>query len=135
MNEMNIDLENTSNISLKMKAISFLELVVAGEIREAFKRYGGAMLCHHNPYFRGDAESLIVAIEENHVDAPNKIFEVKLALQEGNKVMVYSHIKQNAEDIGAAVVHIFRFENDEIVEMWDVGQQVPEDSPNENGMF
>jgi predicted SnoaL-like aldol condensation-catalyzing enzyme len=109
---------------LKEKAVSFLELVVAGEIREAFKRYVAADLCHHNPYFHGDAESLIVAMEENHVDAPNKIFEVKLTMQEGNKVMVYSHIKQNAEDIGVAVVHIFRFDNDEIVEMWDVGQLI-----------
>ncbi|OZM58021.1 polyketide cyclase [Lottiidibacillus patelloidae] len=128
---MNIE----SNISMKEEAIAFLKLVVAGNIRDAFKRYTSADLCHHNPYFHGDAESLIVAMEENHVDAPNKIFEVKLALQEGDRVVVYSHVKQNADDIGAAIVHIFRFENDEIVEMWDVGQQIPENSPNENGMF
>lgn len=39
------------------------------------------------------------------------------------------------EDLGAAVVHIFSFHEGKIVEMWDVGQPVPEDSPNENGMF
>jgi predicted SnoaL-like aldol condensation-catalyzing enzyme len=50
-------------------------------------------------------------------------------------VMVYSRIKQKVEDLGAAVVHIFRFHKGKIVEMWDVGQPVPKDSPNENGML
>jgi predicted SnoaL-like aldol condensation-catalyzing enzyme len=34
-----------------------------------------------------------------------------------------------------AVVHIVRFDGEKIAEMWDVGQAVPADSPNENGMF
>ena len=29
----------------------------------------------------------------------------------------------------------FRFQGDRIVELWDLGQPVPEKSPNENGMF
>ena len=35
----------------------------------------------------------------------------------------------------AAVAHFFRFEGDRIVELRDVGQEVPADSPNNNGMF
>jgi len=42
---------------------------------------------------------------------------------------------QNARDRGAAVVHIFRFEDDRIVELWDLGQAIPQDSPNRHGMF
>jgi len=34
-----------------------------------------------------------------------------------------------------AVVHIFRFENGKVVELWDLGQQMIKDSPNENGLF
>ena len=60
---------------------------------------------------------------------------IKLSLEDGNLVATYSHVQQNPGDSGVAVVHIFRFEGDHIVEMWDVGQAVPEDSPNENGMF
>jgi len=33
------------------------------------------------------------------------------------------------------VVHILRFEGDRIVELWDIGQEIPQDSPNEHGMF
>lgn len=125
----------TTPSSLKEKAKSFLDLIVSGNIREAYERYIGPNFCHHNPYFRGDAESLMLAMEENAVKNPHKIFEVKLAIEEGDKVTVYSHIRQYPEDLGAAVVHIFRFENDKVAELWDIGQTLPENSPNENGMF
>ncbi|WP_099351548.1 nuclear transport factor 2 family protein [Fredinandcohnia onubensis] len=125
----------TTTSTLKEKAKSFLDLIVSGNIREAYERHIGPNFCHHNPYFRGDAESLMLAMEENAVQNPHKIFEVKLAIEEGDKVTVYSHIRQNSEDFGAAVVHIFRFENDNVVELWDIGQPLPENSPNENGMF
>jgi predicted SnoaL-like aldol condensation-catalyzing enzyme len=56
-------------------------------------------------------------------------------LQDGNTVAIHSHIKMNPHDLGYAIMHIFRFENDRIVELWDFGQQVPDDCVNENGMF
>ncbi|TYS69953.1 nuclear transport factor 2 family protein [Sutcliffiella horikoshii] len=119
----------------KEASISFLQLVASGKIREAFERHIATDLRHHNPYFRGDAESLMVAMEENAIQSPDKTLEVKHAIADGNTVAVHSHIKQNPEDIGAAVIHIFRFEEEKIVELWDVGQAIPEESPNEHGMF
>jgi predicted SnoaL-like aldol condensation-catalyzing enzyme len=77
----------------------------------------------------------MIAMEENAKKNPNKILEVQWALQEGNLVAVHSRIRQNASDPGGAVVHIFRFEQDRIVEFWDIGQAQPQESPNENGMF
>jgi predicted SnoaL-like aldol condensation-catalyzing enzyme len=47
----------------------------------------------------------------------------------------WSHVRQNPDDPGAALVHIFRFEGDRIVELWDIAQAIPADSPNKNGMF
>ncbi|THE09256.1 nuclear transport factor 2 family protein [Bacillus timonensis] len=125
----------TAQQSLKEKAISFLNLIVSGKIREAYESYVGPDFSHHNPFFRGDAESLMLAMEENAAQSPHKIFEVRLAIQEGEMVTVYSHIRQNPDDLGAAVVHIFRFKGDKVVELWDIGQPVPENSLNENGMF
>ncbi|WP_134701075.1 nuclear transport factor 2 family protein [Ammoniphilus sp. YIM 78166] len=121
--------------SLKEKAVSFLKSVASGEVREAYERYIGPGFRHHNPFFRGDAESLMLAMEESAAMNPHKILEVKRAIEEGDIVAVHSHVKQRQDDIGGAVVHIFRFHNDLIVEFWDVGQPIPEDSPNENGVF
>jgi predicted SnoaL-like aldol condensation-catalyzing enzyme len=121
--------------SLKEKAVSFLQMVAAGEVRESYRKYIGSNFRHHNPFFRGDADSLMLAMEENAAENPHKIFAVKRAIEEGDIVAVHSHVKQNQEDLGGAVVHIFRFQNDLIVELWDVGQPIPENSPNENGVF
>ncbi|PFA67152.1 polyketide cyclase [Bacillus sp. AFS015802] len=129
--------EVTDNQGMSMKeiAMSFLELVAAGDVREAFKNYIGKDFHHHNPYFRGDADSLMIAMEDNAAKNPGKIFEVKRALEDGDGVAIHSHVRQNPDDIGAVVVHIFRFKNGRIVELWDVGQPIPEDTINENGVF
>lgn len=121
--------------SLKEKAVSFLELVASGEVREAYHRYTGPDFRHHNPYFRGDADSLMFAMEENATKNPHKVLEVKRVIGDGDMVAVHSHVKQKQDDLGRAVVHIFRFQNDLIVEFWDVDQPIPENSPNENGVY
>ncbi len=132
---MSSDQPYTHTKSHKDLALSFLQLIVSGEIREAFVTCIGTNFSHHNPFFRGDAESLMLAMEENQSDSPTKILDVKHVIQEGDTVVIHSHIKQDVNDIGAAVIHIFRFEDNKVVELWDVGQEVPKKSPNENGMF
>ncbi|WP_410489317.1 nuclear transport factor 2 family protein [Bacillus sp. DTU_2020_1000418_1_SI_GHA_SEK_038] len=124
-----------ANLSHKDKAVPFLQLVASGNVDEAYQKYIGPGFRHHNPYFRGDAKSLMLAMKENAALNPNKTLEVKHAIEEGEMVTVHSHVRQNPEDLGGAVVHIFRFQDDQIVELWDVGQPIPENSPNENGMF
>ncbi|MFD2612425.1 nuclear transport factor 2 family protein [Paenibacillus gansuensis] len=122
-------------ISLKEKAVSFLQLVALGKVQEAYERYIDPDFRHHNPYFRGDVDSLKLAMEENAAKNPNKTLVIKHAIEEGNTVAVHSHVKQNHDDLGGAVVHMFRFHDGLIVELWDVGQPIPDNSPNENGMF
>jgi len=125
----------TKGVSHKDAAISFLRLAASGKAREAFQKCVGSNFRHHNPFFRGDADSLRIAMEENAAKNPKKALEVQHALEDGDLVAVHSHVRQNPDDRGAAVVHIFRFEGDRVVELWDMGQPVPENSPNENGMF
>jgi len=116
-------------------AISFLQLAASGEVREAYSKFVGSGFRHHNPFFEGSAKGLMAGMEENARQNPSKTFEVKCAIAEGAFVAVHSHVRQKPGDLGAAVVHIFRFENGRIVELWDLGQPVPETSPNQYGMF
>ena len=121
--------------SHKKAATSFMQLVATGKVGEAYERYVGSNFRHHNPFFRGDAESLRLAMEKNAAEHPNKVLEVQHVLEDGNLVAVHSRVRQSPDDRGGALVHIFRFEGDRVVELWDIGQPVPENSPNENGMF
>ena len=116
-------------------AISFLKMASSGDVREAYSKFVGSGFRHHNPFFEGSAETLMRAMEQNARDNPGKTLEVKLVIEEGDFVAIHSHVRLKPEDRGGAVVHLFRFEEGRIVELWDVGQGVPEDSPNQFGMF
>lgn len=119
----------------KDAAVSFMRLVGTGHVRDAYDRFVDTNFRHHNAFFHGDRESLLKAMEENAVKNPDKALDVKHALEDGDYVVVHSHIRQNAQDRGGAAIHIFRFDRDRIAELWDVGQPIPQDSPNEYGMF
>jgi predicted SnoaL-like aldol condensation-catalyzing enzyme len=90
---------------------------------------------HHNPHFAAGADALKVAMAENAIRNPDKRLDMQHALEDGDFVALHSRIVLQREQAGAAVVHIFRFEGDKIAELWDVGQEVPADTPNADGMF
>lgn len=121
--------------SHKEVAIDFLNLITSGRVREAFRKYATHDFRHHNPFCRGDADSLMAAMEENASKTPNQTLEVQRAVQEENLVTIFSRIMRGTDDPGLAAVHIFRFQGNIITELWDIVQPVPADSPNENGMF
>jgi predicted SnoaL-like aldol condensation-catalyzing enzyme len=65
---------------------------------------------------------------------PNKSFDVQRIVASGDHVVVHSRLTRH-DGSKYAVVHICRFEHGKIVELWDLAQAVPENSPNEHGMF
>jgi predicted SnoaL-like aldol condensation-catalyzing enzyme len=114
----------------------FLKLAGSGEVQEAYDRFVSPSFIHHNPYFKGDRESLMAAMIEAHRTSPNKSIEIKQALEDGALVATHSLVtRRDAKQSGIAVVHIFRFRDQKIVELWDLAQSVATDSPNENGFF
>ncbi len=116
-------------------AQSFLKLSAKGESPEAFSLYVGENFKHHNVYFKGDGNTLMIAMEESAKTNPNKVFEIQRALEDGDLVSVHSRVVLEKGDVEMALIHIFRFDKDKIMELWDFGQVVPTDLVNENGMF
>src|SRR2546423_10159656 len=121
--------------SHKEIAVIFEQLVVSGQIREAYEKYVSPDFRHHNPYFKGDRESLLLGMEKNAAQFADKAYEVKRVLEDGDLVATHSRLKPKPDMPEMAVVHIYRFEGDKIAEEWDLGQQIPDNSPNENGLF
>jgi predicted SnoaL-like aldol condensation-catalyzing enzyme len=120
----------------KEAAMSFLKMAGMGQVEEAYVRYVAPSFTHHNQYFKGDRQSLLKAMQEASKTSPNKSIEIKRVYEDGDTVVTHSRVtRQDAEAPDIAVVHIFRFEKDRIVELWDLGQPISKDSPNENGMF
>src|SRR5262245_44351183 len=121
-------MSDTLTISHKDTALAFLKLCAAGQPREAFEQYTGPTFRHHNAYFGDTAEELIEGMEESAEAFPRTALEEKHVLEQGNDVMVFSHVVNEPGNRGLAVVHILRFEGEKIVELWDVAQPVPENS-------
>jgi predicted SnoaL-like aldol condensation-catalyzing enzyme len=121
--------------SRRKAAIDFLTLAASGKIGDAYERHVGPRFRHHNPHFRGDAASLKAAMEESAVKFPAKVLEVKRALQDDEHVVLLARVRLKPGDTGIALVHIFRFQGDRIVELWDISQAIPENAVNEYGMF
>lgn len=116
-------------------ATEFLTLCASGRVREAYDRYVAERFQHHNAWFPADRNSLLVAMEESAQAEPNKSFTVTQVIESADRVAVLSHLRRDKVDAEYAVVHILRFQDGKIVEMWDVAQAIPADSPNALGMF
>ncbi len=119
----------------KEAAVTFLKQASGGEVRDAYAQFVGNGFRHHNPFFEGSAEALMAEMEQNARQNPQKTREILRTVAEGNYVVIHSHVRMKPGGLGFAVVHIFRFVQGRIVELWDLGQPVPEESPNANGMF
>ena len=115
-------------------AISFLKNAASGKLDEAYSLVTTDFR-HHNAYFKGDAESLKAGMAGAHQQFPNTQLDVQRAIEERDVVAVHSRVQHAPDRPLIAVVHIFRFEGDQIAELWDVGMEAPKDSPNENGLF
>jgi predicted SnoaL-like aldol condensation-catalyzing enzyme len=119
----------------KETALAFLRLLTSGKVRDAYDMYVHDDFIHHNQFHKGDAVSLMHGMEENEENFPNKEFVVKKSLEDEDTVMTYSflHLGDSVPDM--KVVHILRFLDNKVIEMWDIAQPIQKDSPNENGAF
>lgn len=118
----------------KEKAIQFLKLAGTGKVNEAFDTFIADDFIHHNQYFEGSRASLLKAMEDAHAEDPNESIETKNCYLENDTVITHTLVKKKEMDI--AVVHIFKFNsNGKVTELWDLGQVVEKDSPNQYGLF
>ena len=116
-------------------ATEFLTQAAVGNAREMMRKHAHPEFVHHNPWFAADAESLAAAMDDNARDNPAKQLEVLRTIAEGPLVALHARVQHKPGAPWFALVHLFRFEDGRIREMWDVGQEVPADSPNQHGMF
>ena len=99
-------------------ATSFLKMAGGGHVQLAFDKFVAPNFKHHNQYFKGDRQSLLHAMSDSFERNPNKSIEVKQIFEDGRTVITHSLVSRaNGNDLSIAVVHIFRFEGQHIVEL------------------
>ncbi|WP_284450859.1 nuclear transport factor 2 family protein [Methylophaga thalassica] len=89
----------------------------------------------HNPDVPDGKAPLLDYFEGYFKTHPQSRADIVRSATDNDLVFLHVYSVENADDLGQAVVDIFRVENGVIVEHWDVIQAVPETSANDNTMF
>ena len=123
----------------KQTVTSFYTMTVNDHDPEgAVKKYVGAEYRQHNPFAADGKEAFIAFFKDRFQRDPKARMEIKRVVAEGDFVVVHVHHLDSAGGKGRATMDWFRLDADgRIVEHWDVGQPVPQDSEvkNRNTMF
>ncbi len=96
-------------------------------VSENVEQYGSgiqngrsALVSHYLTEFRANTDSKATLVN---------------TLAEGNLVLVHSHMQNNTNDRGQAVIQLFRVDNGQIAAMWTLSQPVPESWYKDTVMF
>ncbi len=125
-----MDIDEQKNV-----AEHFLRMIVSGQIDEAFDKYVDLSGKHHNVFTPAGMPALKEGMKENDDQYPNKTLTVKHIAADQDIVVTHSHLVIDPAKPGMVVVHVLRFSGGKIVELWDVGQAIPDNSLNKDGAF
>ncbi|WP_419419564.1 nuclear transport factor 2 family protein [Legionella sp. D16C41] len=120
----------------KQNVIAFYDLMFnKNSPAEAIAKYVGDTYIQHNPHVKDGKKGFIDYFNRMAKDYPGKKVTFKKVIAEKNMVVLHC-LQEWPGDKNYAAIDIFRLSNEgKILEHWDVLQEVPSNSKNENSMF
>jgi predicted SnoaL-like aldol condensation-catalyzing enzyme len=112
----------------------FYDFIINKKDFEAARPYIGPRYKQHNPLVKDYPQGLKEFIEFLKTNYPEARSEIKRIIAEDDYVVLHVHSLRSPK-LQRAIIEIFRLENGQIDEHWDVIQEIPESSANPNGMF
>ena len=89
----------------------------------------------HNPEVPDGKKPFVDYFSQLFKETPQSKARIVRTATSGDLVWLQVHSTNSPSDRGQAVLDIFRVKNGKIVEHWDIIQDVPAQSANENSMF
>jgi predicted SnoaL-like aldol condensation-catalyzing enzyme len=118
--------------------VSLSERVFAQQQFGIVERFWSEGYLQHNPYVGNGREALVEVLP--YISVPGAPYRVWLSMAEGDLALACSHNQDPGADpaddySGAAVCDLYRVADLELVEHWDVAQEVPSSSVSGHTMF
>jgi predicted SnoaL-like aldol condensation-catalyzing enzyme len=122
----------------KQVVVDYYTTAFAGDPEKAVADHFGPRYIQHNPDAQDGPEPFIGFVRWLRNEYPNLKLDIKRVIAEGNMVATHSHLDlepDSSDNPGRALADFFRLEDGKVVEHWDVIQDIPKASANNNGMF
>lgn len=122
----------------KRVVVDYYTTAFAGDPAKAVADHFGPRYVQHNPDAQDGPEAFIGYVEWLRGQYPNLKLSIKQVIADGDMVATHSHLDLdpgNPDIPGRALADFFRLQDGKVVEHWDVIQDVPKTSANDNGMF
>jgi predicted SnoaL-like aldol condensation-catalyzing enzyme len=119
----------------KRVVTDYYETAFNGSPEKAVADHFGDRYIQHNPQAQNGPEAFIGFVHWLRGEFPELQLDIKRVIAEGDLVVTHSHLTLVPGEPGRALADFFRLENGKVVEHWDVIQDIPTESANDNGMF
>lgn len=119
----------------KRVVLDYYRTAFAGNPEKAVADHFGDRYVQHNPQAQDGPEAFIGFVHWLRGEFPQLQLDIKRVIAEGDLVVTHSHLMLAPGEPGRALADYFRLQDGKVVEHWDVIQDVPTESANNNGMF
>lgn len=89
----------------------------------------------HNPHVPDGKKPFVEFFSDFFKHNPHSRARIVRSSTDGDLVWLHVHSKNGEKDRGRSVVDIFKVKNGNIIEHWDVIQNVPANAKNDNTIF
>ncbi|TDD58595.1 hypothetical protein E1263_18450 [Kribbella antibiotica] len=119
----------------KQIVLDYYQTAFGGEPEEAVARYVGDRYVQHNPMAADGTEAFIGFVKWLRSENPELRLDIKRVVAEGDIVVTHANLVLKPGEPGQALADFFRVEDGKVIEHWDVIQDIPATSANNNSMF
>jgi predicted SnoaL-like aldol condensation-catalyzing enzyme len=119
----------------KQAVLGFYQAALNDKDFDAAQKFLAPHYKQHNPTLPDGAEGIRKLTEILRARAPKMHVDIKHIFAVDDFVIIHSHSVSDPAKPGRAIADFYRMKDGLIAEHWDVIQDIPEHSANDNGMF